>query len=279
MSTLFDPDGMLMSGLRKIADIVLCNIMFCLFSLPVITAGAALTALHTAMQELAAGRDEDDQSPERVFLKVFKEDFKKSTLLWLICLGCIAFLVLYYFVTGMLTGTIARVYRITFFILVLVFLFGFQYIFPIEARFRLRVRDTLKNAWLLSIAAFPWTLLSLAIPGGLIYILFFMNPNGFAMGVFLWTICGFGTVTFLNSYVFLRVFRKLGVNLKIADEKTEKAEGALFTDEAHAEGDFMAAGGPSYSDPDWNRREETPEQKEAHKAWLRNTRGKGKRVK
>ena len=57
MSTLFDPDGMLMSGLRKIADIVLCNILFCLFSLPVITAGAALTALHTAMPELAAGRE------------------------------------------------------------------------------------------------------------------------------------------------------------------------------------------------------------------------------
>jgi uncharacterized membrane protein YesL len=279
MSTLFDPDGMLMSGLRKIADIVLCNILFCLFSLPVITAGAALTALHTAMQELAAGRDEDGQPPELVFLRVFRQDFKKSTLLWLICLVCIAFLVLYYFVTGMLTGTFGRVYRITFFVLVLVFLFGFQYIFPIEARFRLRVKDTLKNAWLLSVAAFPWTILSLAIPAGLVYILFFMNPNGFSMGVFLWTVCGFGTVTFLNSYIFLRVFRKLGVNLKPADEKSEKAEGALFTDEAHAEGDFMASVGPSYSDPNWNRKEESTEQKEAHKAWLRNTRGKGKRVK
>ena len=66
MSTLFDPDGMLMSGLRKIADIVLCNILFCLFSLPVITAGAALTALHTAMQELAAGRGLRRRTVDRV---------------------------------------------------------------------------------------------------------------------------------------------------------------------------------------------------------------------
>ena len=278
MSTLFDPDGMLMSGLRKIADIVLCNILFCLFSLPVITAGAALTALHTAMQELAAGRDEDDQSPERVFLRVFKEDFKKSTLLWLICLGCMAFLFLYYFVTGMLTGNLGRVYRITFFVLLMVFLFGFQYIFPIEARFRLHVKDTLKNSWLLSIAAFPWTILSLAIPAGLVYILFFMNPTGFSMGVFLWTICGFGVVTFLNSFIFLHVFKRLGVRLTPEDQETEQAEGALFTDEKHMKGDYLD-GGLSYSDPDWNRKEETLEQKAEHRAWQRDTRGKGKRVK
>ena len=278
MSTLFDPDGMLMSGLRKIADIVLCNILFCLFSLPVITAGAALTALHTAMQELAAGRDEDDQSPERVFLRVFKEDFKKSTLLWLICLGCMAFLFLYYFVTGMLTGNLGRVYRITFFVLLMVFLFGFQYIFPIEARFRLRVKDTLKNSWLLSIAAFPWTILSLAIPAGLVYILFFMNPTGFSMGVFIWTVCGFSVVTFLNSFIFLHVFKRLGVRLTPENQETEQAEGALFTDEAHMKGDYLD-GGLTYSDPDWNRTEETLEQKAEHRAWQRDTRGKGKRVK
>lgn len=278
MSTLFDPDGMLMSGLRKIADIVLCNIMFCLFSLPIITAGAALTALHTSMQELAAGRDDDGESAERVFFRVFKEDFKQSTLLWLICLACFAFLFIYYFVTDMLTGTLGRVYRITFFVLALAFLFGYQYIFPIEARFRLRVRDNLKNSWLLSLGAFPWTLLSIAIPGALVYILFFMNPTGFSMGVFLWAFCGFGTVSFLNSYIFLHVFKKLGVNLKLTQEETEQPEEAVFTDESRRKGDYLE-GGISYSDPDWNRQEESLEQKAAHKAWQRDTRGKGKRVK
>ena len=42
---LFDLNSPLMVALGKLADIIICNIMFCLFSLPVITIGASLTAL------------------------------------------------------------------------------------------------------------------------------------------------------------------------------------------------------------------------------------------
>ena len=37
---MFDPNGPLMIALGKLADIVICNIMFCLFSLPVFTVAA-----------------------------------------------------------------------------------------------------------------------------------------------------------------------------------------------------------------------------------------------
>ena len=43
---LFDLNSPLMVALGKLADIIICNIMFCLFSLPVITIGASLTALY-----------------------------------------------------------------------------------------------------------------------------------------------------------------------------------------------------------------------------------------
>ena len=38
---LFDPEGPLMTALSKLADIVICNIMFVLFSLPILTFGAS----------------------------------------------------------------------------------------------------------------------------------------------------------------------------------------------------------------------------------------------
>ena len=49
---MFDPNGPLMIALGKLADIVICNLMFILFCLPVFTVGASLAALFACMQEL-----------------------------------------------------------------------------------------------------------------------------------------------------------------------------------------------------------------------------------
>ena len=276
MSSLMDPNGPLMSALRKMADIVLVNIMFCLVCCPVITIGAALTALHASMQVLAAGKDEEGDTVVRTFIRTFKEDFLASTKLWMVTLALIAFLVLYYTVVQSMAGGLARLYRITFYALVLIFLFGFQYIYPIEARFRLRTRDTLKNAWMLSIAAAPWTLLSLALTAGAVYITVFMNPQAFNMAVFIWVTAGFGVVAYLNSFFFLKAFQKAGVFYGIEDNDTgEQTEGALFMDEGHRKDDLMISES-SYSDPNWNRKED-PEEEARHREWVKATTGRTKR--
>ncbi len=44
---LFDVDGPLMAALNKLADLVFANLLFILFSLPVVTLGVSLTALQT----------------------------------------------------------------------------------------------------------------------------------------------------------------------------------------------------------------------------------------
>lgn len=41
---LFDVDGPLMAALNKLADLVFANLLFILFSLPVVTLGASLNA-------------------------------------------------------------------------------------------------------------------------------------------------------------------------------------------------------------------------------------------
>lgn len=275
MSALNDPNGSFMYGLRKVSDLVLVNVAFCAVSLPVITAGAALTGLHSSMQLIAADAD-DEEGAVKTFFRSFKENFVPSTLLWLVMLAAAAFLALYRMVVQSMTGPLGTMYQVTFYVLLLVFAFGFQYVFPIEARFRLRTRDVLKNAWLLSIAAAPWTLLTLAITGVAVYLTFFMNPTGFSMAVFVWAVCGFSVITFLESLVFLRTFRtKLGISLlEMAPDSGEKAEGALFTDEAHRKEDLMIQES-SYSMPEWNRRED-PGEAERQKRRRKETRSTGR---
>ena len=250
---LFDLDSPLMVALSKLADIIICNIMFCLFSLPVITIGASLTALFHCMQGLVTDDERDEGLVFRDFWRAFRQNFKQATILWLICLLMIAFLFAYYWVTRSMGGAYARVYQTTFYALVLVFLFGFIYIFPLQARYQNKVRYTLRNAWLLSVAALPWTVLILAINAAFIYVTVFMKPDAFQMSIYIWAVCGFGILAYLDSFFFKRAFRKMSPEqLK---PKSSIAEGAVFTDEEHREEDLMVQES-SYSDPNWNRRDD-----------------------
>jgi uncharacterized membrane protein YesL len=208
MKQLFALDGPLMEALGKLADIAICNIAFCLLSLPIFTAGAALTALYSSVQLIV-----DDMEEGLIlghFFRAFKRNFKQATLLWLLCLLVFAFLGSFYLAVSGLTGILGRVYRVSFFLLAILFLFGFQYLFPLQARYENKVRDTIKNAWLLSVSALPYTLGSIALTVLAVYLSFFMNPDGINMAVFLWAMLGFGLVAYLNTQLFFqRAFRKL----------------------------------------------------------------------
>jgi uncharacterized membrane protein YesL len=252
---LFDLNGPLMSALGKLADIVICNMMFCIFSLPIVTAGASLAALFACMQQLISDDAQDDGLIFRVFWRAFKQNFKQATLLWLLCLLAFGFLGVYYALVFSLEGILGRVYRVSFFVLCLVFLFGFQYLFPLQARYQNKLRHTIKNAWLLSVAAFPWTVLSLLVVGLGVYLSFFLSPNGFTMAVYLWAICGFGVLAYLNSFFFRRAFRK--ITPEAEQQASHQAEGALFTDEDHRRGDLLIQES-SFSNPYWNQRDISP---------------------
>lgn len=204
---LFDPEGPLMTALGKLADLVFCNILFCVFSLPVFTIGAALTALYDCTLSIVDDREE--QLIFQQFWRVFRKNFKRSTVLWLICLVFIGLLALYNWVVGLLPEALYRTYRVTFYVLLFLFLAGFQYIFPLQARYDLGVKATLKNAWLLSAAALPMTLLALAIPVLAFYLSFIMNPGAFTIFFFLWVFVIIAVIAYLDSFFYRRAFRKL----------------------------------------------------------------------
>ena len=259
----FDPDGPLMTALSKLADIVICNVMFIVFCLPLFTIGASLTALMTCMQQLVEEEAKDDGLIFRTFWYAFRDNFKQATALWLICLLGMGFLTAYWFVAQSLGGAYGRVYQVTFYLLVLLFLFGFLYVFPLQARYVNTVRNTLRNAWLLSVAALPITLGAVALLVAAFYISFVMNPAAINIFAWLWASCGFGLIAYLESFLFRRAFRKLSPEL-LTKKKSSQSEGAIFTDEEHREQDLMVQES-SFSDPNWNRREDLfPEEKKTN---------------
>ena len=244
-----------MGALRTFADIVLLNVLFCALCLPVVTMGPALTALHSSMQLLSAGRNSDGNEAIREFFKEFKRSFFKSIGLFVVVIAVIIFIFIYHAVVWKLDGAVGRLYRMTFFLLIFVLAAFMQYIFPIAARFQLGVLGIIRNSLLLAIAAAPWTILALAVPMAAVYISFFMNPAGFRIAIFLWAVCGFGLVAYLDSFIFLKAFKKLGVELKAVSEDDGKIlDGALFTDEEHRNDKNSMEITDRESMPDWNKR-------------------------
>ena len=74
-------DSKLFKGLNKVLDIMYLNLLWILFSIPIITIGASTTAAYQVGMKMV--RDEEGYIG-RGFWKAFKENFKQSTIVWII---------------------------------------------------------------------------------------------------------------------------------------------------------------------------------------------------
>lgn len=207
MRQIFALDGPVNAALGKIADIVVCNVMFLLLSLPVFTIGASLTGLYTAMQMIAAGTE--PPLIVKVFWTGFYRNFKQATVVWLLCLLVIAFLAAFYWAITLLPPEFFAMYRVTFIILCIVFYMGFQYLFPMAARYRMKTGHLLKNAWLLSVAALPWTLCGIALTVAAVFVTFFMDPTAFGTMISILVFGYFSLQAYFKTLFFRRAFRRL----------------------------------------------------------------------
>lgn len=87
MNRLFGMDSPLMVALMKIGDLLCLSVLWLVFSLPIFTIGASSTALYAAVFYCLR---RNEASVWKHFWKAFRENFKRSTLAWLIELAVLA---------------------------------------------------------------------------------------------------------------------------------------------------------------------------------------------
>ena len=86
MKSIFSLDSKLMQGLSTVGDYIILNILFLITCLPVITVGAAKTALTRVMFDML----EDKGYPYKRYFKTFAAEFKTATPLWILKLLALA---------------------------------------------------------------------------------------------------------------------------------------------------------------------------------------------
>lgn len=204
MRNLFNMDNPLFQTLGRLADLMILNIVFIICCIPVVTIGASLTALNYVSLKLA---EKEEGYIIKGFFKSFKENFKQSTVIWLIMLllGIVLGLDVMIMKDG--EGTFYTVFRILLFILIFVYYMVYTYVFPVLARFYNTTKATFKNALIMSIADFPRTLLMMIIPilAGLAT---FLTSYTIVYGVLIWIMFGFSLVAYVNCLFMKKVFAK-----------------------------------------------------------------------
>ena len=206
MRRIFDPNGQVMVFLRRVTDLIVLNLLWVVCSLPIITAGAATSALYYVTLKMV--RDEESLVAES-FFRSFKENFKQATAMTALFLGGGALLALEIWITMSMGGGQFSALLGVFLVLTVVFLGVVLYTFPLQAWFINPVSATLKNALLLSIRNFPstvWMLFLNLLP--LIIVAFSWNALFWLLPLWLFFIPA-GTAC-LCSLRFSKIFAPIG---------------------------------------------------------------------
>ena len=151
MKWFFHMENPVMSALSVVADLIILNLLTVLFSLPVVTAGAAITAMNTVSLRIIRN---EDGSIVKDFFRAFTANLKKGILLWLLVLFCAVLLAADYFAAKAYIPVLCPV----IFAMGLLVLTLAIYAFALIARYDNTLPGTLKNAVSLAIGFFPKTL-------------------------------------------------------------------------------------------------------------------------
>ena len=212
MNRIFNMDNKFFTLMNRVADLIILNLLFLVCSLPIVTIGASSTALYYVTLKMA--RNEESYM-FRSFLKSFKENFKQSTLIWIAMLLIGALLYTDFTITNMISGTLISVFRYLLMVIAFLFVMVLLYIFPLQSKFENTIRNTFKNALLMSIRHLPYTLLMLIISVVPMWATLTI-PVVFLFGILVWILLGFSLIAFINSKFFVKVFDKY-----IPDEEEE----------------------------------------------------------
>lgn len=188
--------------LGKVADFMILNILWIVCSIPIITIGASTTAMYSVMLKLVKN---EEGYIAKGFLKAFKDNLKQSTLIWLLYLIFGIVIAVDFRLLGIMNPSIRTAIQVFLIFMSILLISMGIYGFALQARYENTVKNTLKNALILTVAKMPYTLLMLVITVAPV-ILTFLTVRTLLFGSLLWMLLGVAVVVWLNSMILRKVF-------------------------------------------------------------------------
>ena len=214
MRNLFNMDNPLFRFLSKVADMMILNLLFILCSIPVFTIGASMTAMYYTCLKML---DNEEGYISRNFFHSFKENFKQATVCWLFFLVTGVVLAADIMILRGMTGSFTKVIAVAVLALAVLYLIMLNYVFAVLSRFYNSTKNTFKNALIMAIASFPFTMVILVLTIAPVLVTLI---NGYTIwyGLMVWILVGFSVTAYGKCWFFARIFKKFMPK----DEEEEK---------------------------------------------------------
>ena len=221
MKGILSYDSKFMAILGHVADTIILNILFLLCCVPVVTIGAALTALNSASRARM-----NDEPCYRAFFRGLRTGFVRSTLAWIILCPLLIFLVLVSYTVFMLktTGYILTFLCSLLSLLIVLSVAAMAFLF--YSRFECKVFRLLKNSAYM-VMAHPLRSIVLGVLTWLPVAMFFLDTQYFIVLTVAWVFLYFSTVSLVSVWLMKKPFASLEKRVaEVAEEQPAELEEA-----------------------------------------------------
>lgn len=229
MGKLFNLDSPILKALGTLADLCILNIMTLIGCLPIITAGASITAMHYVLLKMVRNQE---GYVWKDYWKSFKENFWQGTAIGSVLLIFVAFFLIDCYIFKGLVENISMPLLAIAGAFALFLYMIYLYAFPLLSHFHNTVLGTIKNAFFVGIMAFPQTILMMivtALPLILVYQYTQILP--------LVLMYGFTAPGYFSAWLYSKIFKRLepkaiegeeenGNNVSDAEEGEKQSETA-----------------------------------------------------
>lgn len=201
MNTLFSIDSPLGRKLTLMSNLVLLNLLWIICSLPIITMGAATSAMYHVVFLYITNQDDCVIKP---FFKALAGTLKQATPVWVLYLlaGCMLVAEAFY-----LGGDASDVLKILLAVIVLLYIAVGTFLYPLMGRYETTGRRALWNSLTLTLKH-PGVALLLSGVQAAVGIVMLLYPAIAWTTAAFWTLIGFALAAYLMGKILLRVFLK-----------------------------------------------------------------------
>lgn len=218
MGGIFNLDSTFMKYANKFADLMFLNMITIIFCIPIFTIGASLTAMHTMVLKIY--RDEESYVIKG-FFKAFKENFKQSTIMWLIYVVMMLVIGLDFWYIKHYELNMPKFFNYALIFITVLGAFSFTWAFILQSRYENKIINTLKNSLIVGASHFFYSIMMIilaALPIICLAIFTVAIPVCFAFGMTI--------PALLQAMLYSRVFDRIeGVDRKALKAQQQEDDG------------------------------------------------------
>ena len=200
-----DKKRVFIERITEIADLCLYGILWLLLLVPVVTAGAATSAMYKMHYDIRR----EKKVSVKLFFAAFKESFKNSFLIEIVMLltGGILGTVIYLIIQGRGLENISLVIGAPIAVVLVLWWMIFSYSYAYTAFFKQTVRNTLYNSLIMGIVNIKNTILQMAL-SLIVPLCYFIFPGVFLRIIPVIALLGLPLIFWGKSACYMKTFQK-----------------------------------------------------------------------